>query len=416
MKISVLADCHLGFGYNTDLENDSFDNLEEAIDKSLDCDLILIAGDLFDSRSPRTTVWARAISALTKPLLGKSGVKLVSTTKNLNGIHRRTLESIPVICLHGNHDRRMRNETNAVQALDSAGMLLHLHKENILFEKDNVKVAIHGMSSVPERFAKINLQEWNPKPIPDCFNVLVIHQNVDPYVYSPLEPPSMGLGDLPREFDLILDGHIHTKIIDKAGETPFMILGSTVTTQFSKNEAGSNKGFHKIIFGESDSLQIEFFPLEGNRRFFYYEISADKLEIMRYEIENILKEIVGSNFKKVPVVKFKIFGKDTKAIDQDISMLQRKYSDKMILTFVKQLESTEMAEKLEFMKNLREQKLSVEEIGLNLLRKNLEGSGFKPNFNYEDIFAMLSENAVEKAMAVLTGDHKTLYQLASGAR
>lgn len=416
MKISVLADCHLGFGYNTELENDSFDNFEEALDKSLDCDLILIAGDLFDSRSPRTTVWARAISALTKPLLEKSGIVLVGTTKNLNGVHSRTLESVPVICLHGNHDRRMRNEINAVQALDAAGMLLHLHKENVVFEKDGMKLAIHGMSSVPERFAKANLQEWNPKPVAGAFNILVIHQNVDPYVYSPLEPPSIRLEDLPSGFDLILDGHIHTKVIDKAGETPFIVLGSTVTTQFEKKEAGSNKGFHKITLQSGARPEIQSVPLEGNRRFFYYEVSADNLEVMRNEIGGILTEIAGSNLKKAPVVKFKIFGKDTRPVDQDIAMMQRKYSDNMILSFAKQLDSEEMAEKLEFMRNLREQKLSVEEIGLSLLRKNLESMKFAPGFNYEEMFSMLSENAVDKAMALLTGDQKTLYQMAGVSR
>ncbi len=416
MKISVLADCHLGFGYNSDLERDSFDNFEEALDKSSDCDLIVIAGDLFNSRSPRTTVWARAISALTKPMLGKSQATLVGATKNINEVHRRTLGSIPVVCLHGNHDRRMRNEINAVQALDSAGMLLHLHKENVVFEKDGVKVAIHGMSSVPERFAGSTLKEWDPKPIPNCFNILVIHQNVDPYVYSPLEPPSISLGDLPEGFDMILDGHIHTKIIDKAGDTPFVVLGSTVTTQFDKREAGSNKGFHKIIFEGGKRPEMEFVPLEGNRRFFYYEISADNVEMMRNEIETVLGEIAGSKLKKQPVVKIKIFGKDTKPVDQDIAMLQRKYSEKMILTIVKQLESDELTEKLEFMKNLRDQKLSVEEIGLSLLRKNLESMKFSPSFDLEDMFGMLSDNAVDKALAVLTGDQKTLYQLASGAR
>lgn len=416
MKISVLADCHLGHGYNTQMENDPFDNLEEAIEKSTDCDLILIAGDLFDSRSPRTTVWARAISLLTKPIVWKSGAKMVDTNKKLNGVHERNLGSVPIICLHGNHDRRMRDETNAVQALDSAGMLLHLHKEFVVFEKDGVKVAIHGMSSVPERFAKSVLGEWNPKPVPGCFNILVIHQNVYPYVYSPLDPPSIRLEDLPRGFDLILDGHIHTKVIDKVGDTPFMILGSTVATQFDKKEAGSNKGFHKIVFESGKQAETEFIPLEGNRRFFYYEVSADNLEMMREEMENVLREISGSGFKKPPVVKFRIFGKDTKPIDQDIAILNRKYSEKMILYFVKHLESQEIAEKLEFMKNLREQKLSVEEIGLNLLRKNLEAMNFAPAFNFEEVFAMLSDNSVDGAFALLTGDQKKLYQMASERR
>lgn len=416
MKISVLADCHLGHGFNTEMENDAFDNFQEAIEKSKDCDLILIAGDLFDSRSPRTTVWARAIAMLQGPLAVKSGAVLLQTDKKLNHVHEKTLGGQPVISLHGNHDRRLRDETNAVQALDSAGMLIHLHKEHMIFEKDGVRVAIHAMSSVPERFAKKELDDWNPRPIPDCVNILVIHQNVYPYVYSPLEPPSINLEDLPRGFDLILDGHIHTKVIDKVGDTTFMILGSTVTTQFDKKEAGSNKGFHKIICEPDGKMEVDFVPIEGNRRFFYYEVSADNLEMMRAEIDGVLREIAASNFSKHPVVKFRIFGKETKPVDHDIMMMQRKYGEKMILSFAKQMESQEIAEKLEFMKNLRDQKLSIDEIGLSMLRKNLEGSGLGQEFDPEQMFVMLSENAVEKALALLTGDQKTLYQMASDSR
>jgi DNA repair exonuclease SbcCD nuclease subunit len=416
VKISVLSDCHLGSGYNTLLEGDAFDNFSEALEKSSDCDVILIAGDLFDSRSPRTTVWARALSLLTKPMLKSSGVKLVSSTKNIEEIHKRTLESVPVVCLHGNHDRRMRNETNAVQAIDSAGMLIHLHKQNVVFEKDGVKVAIHGMSSVPERFAKKEMLDWNPQPIQGCFNILVIHQNVDPYVYSPLEPPSINLEDLPKGFDLILDGHIHTKVSDVVDGTPFMILGSTVTTQFDKKEAETQKGFYKINCESGKKVAVDFLPIEGNRKFFYREFSADDLEKMRIEIERWLSEISTQRFSKTPIVKARIIGNQNKPIDHDLAVLRKKFSERMILNFVKQLESPEVTEKMEFMKNLREQKLSVEEIGLKILRENLGELKFSPSFNSDDMFNMLSEGTSERALAVITGDQKALYSMVSGKK
>jgi DNA repair exonuclease SbcCD nuclease subunit len=50
MKVAVLSDFHFGFSYSLETENDSFENAEEAMEKALDCDLILIAGDIFDSR------------------------------------------------------------------------------------------------------------------------------------------------------------------------------------------------------------------------------------------------------------------------------------------------------------------------------------------------------------------------------
>jgi len=407
VKISVLADCHLGSGHNTEREGDAFDNFQEALEKSKDCDVILIAGDLFDTRSPRTTVWARAISLLNIPTMRKSGASLIATDKQLNHVHSKTLETTPVICLHGNHDRRMRDEVNAVQALDAAGMLIHLHRQHAVFEKDGVRVAIHGMSSVPERYAGQILKEWDPRPIQDSFNILVIHQNVAPYVYSPLEPPSIGLENLPTGFDMILDGHIHTKVIDKAGDTPFIILGSTVTTQFDKREAGSVKGFHKMIFEVGKRPEIEFVPLEGNRRFFYYEVSADNVEAMRIEMDEILANVKSSKLAKKPIVKFKIFGKDTKPVDQDIAMLQKKYGEEIILSFVKNLAPDETSGRLSPSTLDLDSRLSIEEMGMKLIKENL---GLEPSFDVESMFDMLSGGEVEKALAVLTGDQKFLYE------
>src|SRR2546427_9453143 len=100
MKIAVFSDPHLGFAYNSELEEDSFANADEAMNKALDADLIIVGGDIFDSRSPLTTVWARAIQIFTKPLAKKSEIRLVSCTRDLKDIHKRTLEAIPVIALH----------------------------------------------------------------------------------------------------------------------------------------------------------------------------------------------------------------------------------------------------------------------------------------------------------------------------
>ncbi len=48
MKIAVLSDVHLGYGKGTNRGEDSFRAFSEVIKKSMDADLILMAGDLFD--------------------------------------------------------------------------------------------------------------------------------------------------------------------------------------------------------------------------------------------------------------------------------------------------------------------------------------------------------------------------------
>ncbi len=410
MKISILSDFHFGFAYTSEMENDSFDNAEEAMEKALESDLILIGGDIFDTRLPKTQTWANAIKVLTKPLLKENtGVKLVECTKQLKEISKKTLNHLPIIALHGNHERRAKTEINPVEVLENAGILIHLHCQTAVFEKNGVKVAIHGMSNVSERFAYDVLNQWNPKPLPNCVNILLLHQSIDPYVYSPLEPPTLNLSNLPKGFDLIIDGHIHTQTQEKINGTDLILPGSLTITQFQKNEAEIEKSFVKLDIDKE--IKSEFIPLEKNRKFFYEEIKLEG-KYVRDQIENKISDIVYTrNLLKPPVIRLRIVGKETDVLDQELRDIERKYAEKAILVFVKELESPEMTEKIEFMKNLREQKLSTEEIGLNLLKKNLEELQFESTFDYEDMFRLLTESEVDSAFNILTGEQKTLTQI-----
>ena len=50
----------------------------------------------------------------------------------------------------------------------------------------------------------------------------------------------------------------------------------------------------------------------------------------------------------------------------------------------------------------REEKLSVEEMGLKFLADSLKEMRFEGSFEYESVFGMLSEGDVEEAFKVLT--------------
>jgi len=409
VKIAVLSDFHFGHGYNTELEDDCFAAVQEAIDKAMDCDIILILGDIFDSRLPKTAVWSKTLHVLTRPLLKpNSGIKFVSSTKNLKEISIRSLNHIPVVALHGNHERRGKDEANTLTALENAGLLVHLHLESIVFEKNGKKVAIHGMSSVPERFAKDTLAAWNPQPMSGCTNILLLHQNIDPYVYSPLEPPSINLSNLPKGFDLILDGHVHGSGQEKINNSSLIIVGSTMTTQLEKKESRIEKGFWKIFV--DDEIKTEFVPLKNNRKFYYEDIFIQNKNnsSLRDMIESKILSFLNQPQNKKPIIKLRIVGKESEVIDTDLQELEKKYSDRAIIIFTKELESPEISKKIEFLQNIREQKLSIEEVGLNVLRKNLEDLQFASVFDYEQAFHLLSEGGVDVMLNILTGEQRTL--------
>jgi DNA repair exonuclease SbcCD nuclease subunit len=419
LKIALLSDFHFGHGYNSEIEDDSFSAVEEALDKAMDCDIILILGDIFDSRLPKTAIWSKALHVLSKPLLKLNpGIKFVSTTKDLKEISRRSLNHIPVIALHGNHERRGKDEANTLTALENAGLLVHLHLDSIVFEKDGRKVAFFGMSSVPERFAKETLDTWNPQPMPGCTNVLLLHQSIDPYVFSPLEPPSLTISNLPKDFDMILNGHIHTPVQEKIGSTTFVITGSTMTTQLERAESGVSKYLWKIYLDSGtksetkNEMKIEAIPLEKNRKFFYEEVYVDSASARQAAEEKILSILnranaAGSSGKK-PIIKLKIIGKESDVVSQDLQELEKKYAQQAILIFTKELETPEITKKIEFLRNIREQKLSVEEVGLSLLKKNLVDLNFATVFDYEQAFGLLTEGGIDVLLNIMTGEQRTL--------
>jgi DNA repair exonuclease SbcCD nuclease subunit len=406
MRIAVISDPHLGYAYDPRSENDSFENFEEAINYGLDCDLILIPGDIFDSRAPSTPVLNWAIKILRKCLLKKSNLNLLDTDKKLHEISKRVINALPIIALHGNHERRSKGQINVIEALENAGLLIYLDRNFIVFEKDGIKVAIHGMSSVPERYAKSFLKEWNPQPIKNCINILMLHQSIYPYVFSPIEPPSLNLEDLPKGFDFIIDGHVHVYSEEKINGTNFVIPGSTITTQLEENEAKVEKGIYLIEIDEK--IRGKFVPLTNNRKFIFEDIKI--VGSARSEIEERINKILLSKFSKPPIIKLRIKGKETEVFEQDLKEIEKKYSGKAIIVFSKELESPELARKIEFIRNLIEQKQSIEEIGFNLLKKNLEELKFGEEISSEMLFELLSEGEIEKVLNLLMGEQKTLFQ------
>jgi len=408
MKISILSDFHFGYGWNSQLENDSFENAQEAIEKSLDSDLILLAGDIFDSITPGTEVWAKSLKILSKPSLSNnSGIKVKDTiNKTLEKISKRTLNGIPIIALHGTHERRGKDQINAVQALEQTGFLIHLHCNGLVLEKNNEKIAIQGMSGVPERYAKDILEKWDPKPIKDCYNILMFHQSVEPYVYSPLDPPTLNLSNLPEGFDLIINGHIHTNDFKKIDITNFVIPGSTIITQLKKEESEKPKGFYKLTLPD----KFEFVELEKDRKFYYKEIFSKKQKTISEQIRNQLDKILNAKFEKKPLIKFKITGEKSEIIEKDLGQIQKKYEN-TILKFQKIIESKDLSEKIEFLKKMREEKMSLEEMGMKLLDENLGHLNFKKQFNSNDLFKLLSDGQVERAFNIITKKQTTLKQI-----
>jgi len=358
--ILITSDFHLGYGYNTERERDCYFVLDEILKEQPD--LILFSGDMFESRVPRLEVLAEAVSFLVKLKEKNSRAKMIECDKEIN---ERALQGIPFVSIYGNHERRP-NLINPIQTLEKAGLLINLHCQKIVFEINGKKIAIHGMSHVPERYARDVLLEWNPKPVEGATNILLLHQNIDPFVYSPLEDVNLKLSDLPRGFDYIVNGHIHWRNIVDLSDGKLVIPGSTVATQLNKKESEIKKGYFLL----GDELKFR----EIKQREFYYRTLENK-----EELENFLESLEAKELK--PIIKIKI--KNTSPID--LNIIEKKYRDKGILIFQREIETKFEKQRSEIMAK----QLSAEEYGKKLLKEKMKFDKIEDLINaiLEDDFA-----------------------------
>jgi DNA repair exonuclease SbcCD nuclease subunit len=409
LRFAVISDPHLGAKWGTPRENDPFEQFEEAIRRSLDlgAQLILIPGDIFDTRIPKLEVWDRALRILSIPLTQRQGgVKLDRTIdKPSEEISPLAFQGTPVVALHGNHERRTRGLTNPVEALEAAGQLMHLHAGTLVFSTPDGKLAIHGLSNVPDKHLLTTLKAWNPKPIEDAFNVFVIHQSIGDFVYSTEERPPLQLSDLPPGFDIYICGHVHCRAETSVMNKPLLIPGSTERTQLLLAEAQNPKGFYIVETGDGEGHR--FIELRSPRDFIYEELRFKDATIpelygaVRAKVEELLKRH-RKNLQKKPIFKIRLLGtlsKESTKSEFDEYTIIEEYKDRAIVSVRKEaLVSPELEDKLHLLREFREKRLSIDEQAMALLEEYLKDAEHVRMFDVRELYGLLVEKREEEAL------------------
>jgi len=388
MKISILSDFHLGFGMGTEREGDAFETAKEAMDKSLDSDVILIAGDMFDTRVPSTEVFVRAMQLLVGPMGADNSVRISKgIDKKTEDIPLIKSEGIPVIAIHGTHERRVKGLLNPVEALERAGFLVYLHCNGVVLEKGSgdrkERVCIQGMSGVPDQFSAGILEQWNSRPLEGCFNIFMLHQSMSPFMYAPHLLP---VENLPGRFDLYICGHMHDPKKSVYKESPFIIPGSPITTQITK-ESVNPRGFWTF---DTESRKAEFRTIENQRKVYY--MVFDTGDVGKEDIDRELRTILEADHKKKPLIRIKLTGNKDIPLDE----IKSRFGDKAIISFRKETEE----EKIQA-RTPEEHKLSVQELGKKLLEENLREAKLDPK-TFEHVFELLQENKMDEVMELLS--------------
>ncbi|MBD3263007.1 hypothetical protein GF374_01355, partial [Candidatus Woesearchaeota archaeon] len=394
LKLAIISDLHLGFAYGTERGEDAFKNAEKAFNLALkeEPNLILLGGDIFHDKIPRPEILGRTIELFTKINKStKANTLLLEKTKNNET--KELKKVIPsIICIWGTHERRHAQSTNPVQILQKAGLLYSLHAESILVEAGYDKIGLHGLSGVPETYAKEALKSWSPQPFKDATNILMLHQN-----FKELLPVDEGLtyGDLPKGFNLFILGHIHWKSESKhpATNTPILIPGSTIATQLTQKESQKDKGIHIIELSRQKG-NIDFIPI-STRPLFYEKIkvSGERPNEISVKIMQKINEILTKKHKQKPMLRIKLQGilaEGFSPSDLSVNSIIKDYKDKLILNIDKsKLTSTVLERQSQLLAELKEKKLTIDQLGLNLLIKNLKTNLEKEKL--ESIFNLLAD-------------------------
>jgi len=351
MKILISGDLHLGFGSKSERERDSYLALEKVlrIAKEEDCKFVVLAGDIFDVRIPKPETWAAILNFL----------------KELKN------EGRECIAIYGNHERRGGNLINPLQSLAKADLIKLLHCNHYIAKEYNL--AFFGMSYVPDKYAIDVLREWSPKPLEGYYNILILHQNIFPFMYSELEEVSLKLEDLPKGFDLVVNGHVHYRVEKRFDNFTFIIPGSLIPTQLNKKEAEIKKGCYIL---DLEKKELLFREVEV-RRFFYEEVES--LAELEEKLSRIL-EISEKDGEK-PIVKIVVKG----IRSFDLNLIEQRYREKVILHFKKEFERR--IEKTH--KEICQKRVSIEERIKEILNRNIS---LKKIDIFEFIDALSQEN------------------------
>jgi DNA repair protein SbcD/Mre11 len=282
MKILHVADTHLGYsayrkatidGINQ-REIDTYNAFEQFVDYAVKSrpDLIIHAGDLFDSVRPNN----RAI------------------TFALNQILRISKKKIPLILIAGNHEHPKLKETGHIFSIfdhiEHVYPIYNARYEKHFFQIKDEKISIHAIPQCElKKQFEIELDKLKPEKTSD-YNIFVSHgavTGIKEFSMNEFNELIIPAKILSKDFDYIALGHYHrfTKLANNA-------FYSGSTERFTFTDAPDKKGFIELVLGKNN-LKTNFKELKIREMIDPKPIKCSnlKLEEIMEKIKQTVKEI-----------------------------------------------------------------------------------------------------------------------------
>jgi len=269
-----MADTHLGYSAYRTITNegsnqreiDIYDAFIQCIDYAIKTkpDLILHAGDLFDSVRPSN----RAITVAIQQLL------------------RVSQKKIPFIIISGNHETPRLKETGNIfhifNHLDNIYPIFNNAYETLSLDINQEKFTLHG---IPHCQTKEDFKR-NLKKIKihhrDDFNIFIAHgavTGIKEFKMNELNELLIPTRILQKEFDYIALGHYHT--YTQLEENAFY-SGSTEHLSFA--ESSDTKGFLEVEYRRN--LHTKFIPISTRPM-----INVPSIDCRKLSIQQVMEKI-----------------------------------------------------------------------------------------------------------------------------
>jgi len=382
MKIAILSDFHLGYER---FREDAFRQAEEALNRAAQlADMIIISGDIFDNRTPRPDVIAEAIN-LFRNLSGRKWGAQVTSFVGDGGIYTK----VPIIAIPGTHERRAQDAADPVDILGLAGLVVDASNATVIVEAKGEKVAVRGIGGIADdRFKEVVMKE-NPAPVEGAFNIFMFHESL--YELLPFNQDFMHVDELPKGFDLYVNGHIHNKVEASVHGKKLLIPGSTVLTQLKAGEQ-EPKGF--FIF-DTKSYTYEFARIKS-RRFVLLNININEIKgsDVVEEVSNDIDAAIGSG-NDLPIIRVVLQGEGQKAagIELGLNDLPRRYKDAAIIEVSKSGVSKASVKSSAESEAIIFERMSVRDYGIGVFMEKIKAAGVDFGISPVEMLDMLSLDA-----------------------
>lgn len=386
MKIGIVSDMHIGYER---FEEDAYSQALEALSKAVEMsDAIIIPGDVFDRRTPHPKVIADAIKIFRE--VGERATLKAKVLEKKGG-DGKMYTRLPIIAISGTHERTTIGSENALSLLGLAGLLIDTNEATVLLEKDGEKVAVYGLGGTSEELVKQKLKEIDPKPVEGAFSIFMFHQSI--YELLPFSDDFLKYEDLPKGFDLYVDGHIHSRVEAEVHGKPFIIPGSTVLTQLKDGEQGK-KGF--VIY-DTLSNKHEFVQI-NSREFAVLHVKMNDATptAVAEECESAIKKELASH-KGKPIIKLIVEGRlahGYTGADLLLHSIAKKHSAEAVMDIdSSKLETPELELQIDDVRSGKLGGMPLKDTGMQMLSSRLKEYKYSGKIDAAKLFELLSGDA-----------------------